>query len=235
MKLVRIFILLMCLAIPSGCAFDESNVPELLLFTHDFDFNHGMHDWKAGFADFPADSLDSAQFELRSAYSEPVESKLTKRSVMLSGKNVNRDLFMYLKKKIEGLEPNRDYTLTFSVELALDLIAIIPSSGGALYLKAGASSFEPKSLIDGSNYVINIDKGNQDSPGSAMVSLGEISALTSGASYTVVTRNNSTINSRYVARTNARGELWLIIGTDSSLEGRTSLYYTRIHVVFSAS
>src|SRR5687768_7072123 len=108
MKSVLSFLSLMCLALAWACQ-NENEDTQLLLFTHDFDFNQGMHGWGAGFADFPADSVDSVQFELKYAYSEPVDSKLTKRSVMLSGKNVNRDLFMYLKKKVEGLQPNRDY------------------------------------------------------------------------------------------------------------------------------
>lgn len=234
MKPVTIPLLLICLLLVCGCR-DEKEEPQLLLFTHDFDFNQGMHEWGGGFADFPADPVDSAQFELKYGYSEPVDSKLTKRSVMLSGKNVNRDLFMYLKKKIDGLQPHRDYTLTFNVELASDMNATVPSPGGAIYLKAGASGFEPETVSDGTNYVINIDKGNADFPGTDMISLGEISPTTSGTSYTLFTRNNSLVNSRYIARANAQGELWLVIGTDSSLEGRTSFYYTRINVVFSAS
>ena len=218
-----------------ACGPDEDGNPKLLLFTEDFDFNQGMHGWDAGFADFPANSADSAQYELKYAYSEPVESKLTKRSVMLSGKNLNKDLFMYLKRKIDGLQPNKDYTLTFNVELASDMNANVPSAGGAVYLKVGAARFEPKSLIDGATYIMNIDKGNDGSPGSDMISLGDISTPTNGINYSIVSRNNSMTNSRYVVRTNSDGALWLIIGTDSNLEGRTALYYTRINVVFSAS
>ena len=218
-----------------GCGSREDDNPKLLLLTEDFDFNRSMHGWDAGFADFPANAADAAQYELKYAYSEPVESKLTKRSVMLSGRNLNRDLFMYLKRKIEGLEPNKEYTLTFNVELASHMNATVPSPGGAVYLKVGASRLEPKSVIDGANYSMNIDKGDDGSPGSDMISLGDISTTTAGTSYLLVSRNNSMTNSRYVARSNSDGELWLIIGTDSNLEGRIAHYYTRIYVVFSAS
>lgn len=235
MKLRRIYHLILCLPLFSGCNFEESDSPQLLLFTKDFDFNEGIHGWTAGFADFPASPEDSTEFELRAGYSDPLDSKLTKRSLMLSGNNHNNDLFMYVKKKIDGLEPNRDYTLTFGVELASDLNASVSTMGGALYLKVGASNIEPKSVIDAGQYVMNIDKGDQSMVGEDMISLGDIYADSNGASYALVSRNNTMSNSRYVAKTNSNGELWLIIGTDSSLGGVTTLYYTRINVVFSAS
>ncbi|HEU5145726.1 MAG TPA: hypothetical protein VFT90_03390, partial [Chryseosolibacter sp.] len=76
---------------------------------------------------------------------------------------------------------------------------------------------------------------DQSMVGEDMISLGDIYADSNGASYALVSRNNTMSNSRYVAKTNSNGELWLIIGTDSSLGGVTTLYYTRINVVFSAS
>lgn len=235
MKLCRISFFAVCAGLFSGCAFEESENAQLLLFTQDFDFNQGLHDWDAGFADFPSDPKDSVEFQLKAGYSEPVDSKLTKRSLMLSGNNKNNDLFMYVKKKIDGLQPDSDYTLTFGVELASDLNAALSSAGGAVYLKVGASDIEPRSVIDGGQYVMNIDKGDQAAAGEDMISLGDIYAEGNGASYTLVSRNNTMSNSRYVARTNSNGELWLIIGTDSSLGGFTTFYYTRINVVFSAS
>lgn len=235
MRLGRLGLLLPLFIIFFGCGFEESSDPELLLLTKDFDFNQGMHDWTAGFADYPADSGESSAFELQHSYSEAPGSLLSKRSLMLSGKNINRDLFMYLKKKIDGLQPNKDYTITFNVELASDLNAAIPSAGGALYLKAGASNLEPKSVIDAGHYVMNIDKGNQVVAGEHMISLGDIFAASNGTAYSLITRNNTMSNSRYVTRTNSNGELWLIIGTDASLEGTIKLYYTRVNVVFSAS
>ena len=218
-----------------GCNLDEKDDTALMISTEDFDFNEGQHNWAAGFADFPAAPEDSSLFELRHAYTEPVDSKLTKRSVMLSGKNVNRDLFMYLKKKIGNLKPNTEYTITFNVELASDLKEILSASGGAVYLKAGASHMEPKSLIEAGRYILNIDKGNADSAGEDMISLGDLFAASDNTGYALINRNNTMANSRYVARTNSNGELWLIIGTDASCEGTTRVFYTRIKVVLSAS
>lgn len=98
---------------------------------------------------------------------------LSKRSVMLSG-NINRDLFMYLKKKVDNLRPGTDYKLTFNVELATDLDEASGSSDGPVYLMAGASHREPKSLIENGNYVMNIDKGNAGTPGENMIVLADL-------------------------------------------------------------
>ncbi len=235
MKVWRIPIAIALAAIFWGCNLDDGGETGLLIFTGDYDFNEEQYDWAAGFADYPSSAEDSSKFELKSAYTEPIDSKLTKRSVMLSGKNVNRDLFMYIKKEVSGLKPNTDYTLTFSVELASDLNAATTVSGGSVYLKAGATGSEPKSVIDAGRYVMNIDKGNQESAGEDMVLLGDILAENYNAGYAMVTRTNTMSNSRYTARSNSDGALWLIVGTDSSLEGTTKVFYTRIKVVFSAS
>lgn len=221
----------------AGCDFQEDDEASLSIFSKDFDFSTEQHEWIPGFADYPAGPDDSARFELRYSYMEPVSSSmLTKRSVMLSGNNLNSDLFMYLKRKVAGLKPNTDYTITFNVELAsnLDLSQYSPTSG-SVYLKAGASAGEPVSVVVSDSYRLNIDKGNNERAGEDMINLGDLMVAENSTGYTLITLNNTLANKRFVARTNAGGELWLIIGTDSSLTGTTTVYYTRINVVFSAS
>ena len=231
MKPCRFPFFLVFLIIFSGCTNDE---PELQIITKDFDFNVEEYEWAPGFADYPADSADSVQFELKYAYTEPVVSKLTKRSIMLSGNNVNKDLFMYIKKRIDGLRPNTDYTLTFSVELASDANLIQPASG-SVFLKAGATHGEPKTVIEAGQYAMNIDKGDGATSGADLVSLGDLLTQGNYAGYTLITRTNTMANNRYVAKTNSDGELWLIVGTDATVEGTAKVFYTRITVVFSAS
>jgi len=231
MKLCRIRVFIIALIVLTGCK--DEDQPELSIFTSDFDFNAGQHDWAPGFADYPANTKDSAAFELQFAYSEPIKSKLSKRSVMLSGKNINRDLFMYIKRKITGLKPSTDYTLTFNVEVTSDLQSVMQAYGGSVLLKAGATNTEPKSVIERDQYVMNIDKGDQTSAGEDMILLGDL--FSEGAAYSLVTLSNTVANSRYVARTNSNGELWLIVGTDSTIAGTTKVFYTRIKVLFSVS
>lgn len=221
----------------AGCDFQEDEEPSLLIFSKDFDFSTEQHDWIPGFADYPAGPDDSARFELRYAYRGPeVNSMLAKSSIMLSGNNLNGDLFMYLKKRVSGLRPNTDYTITFSVELASNLdLAQYNGTSGSVYLKAGASSFEPESVVASDTYVLNIDKGNHERAGEDMVNLGDLMGAENSKGYTLITLSNTLANRRFISRTDADGVLWLIIGTDSNLKGTTSIYYTRINVVFSAS
>ncbi len=198
-------------------------------------FDGGPQGWTGGFADFPANKEDSSAFELEFAYTEPIESKLSKRSIMLSGNNLNQDLFMYIKRKVENLKPNTDYTVTFNVELTSDLRSVEHLKGGSVYLKAGATHREPKSVIDGDQYVMNLDKGNEHSSGEDMVTLGNLVEDGTGTAYSLITRSNTMANSRYVARTNSIGELWLIVGTDSSVSGTTKIFYTRVKALLSVS
>lgn len=234
MKLCRLVLFIAFFSL-LGCSLDGDDAPELSLVSADFDFNDGIQGWTAGFADYPANSDDSAAFELKFKYTEGVNSKLGRRSLMLSGKNINRDLFMYIKRKVENLQPNTDYTITFNVELASDLQSVQISSGGSVFLKAGATSREPKSVIDDGKYVLNIDKGDEDFAGEDMVTLGDLFANATGSNYTLITRSNTISQTRYVARTNANGELWLIIGADSTVEGTTKIFFTRIKVLLSVS
>ncbi len=231
MKPGKILFLFM-MTIFAGCA-DEGNPSEWSIVTIDDDFNEGNPGWVAGFADFPANSKDSAAFELRFEYTQ-VESKLSKRSMMLSGKNLNQDLFMYIKRKVGNLKPNTDYTITFNVELTSDLQLLEFSKGGSVFLKAGATHSEPKGMIEGDRYVMNIDKGDQAGSGEDMVTLGNILEDGTGTAYALINRSNTMANSRYTARTNSNGELWFIIGTDSDVSGTTKVFYTRIKVILSS-
>lgn len=234
MKLCRKAHWVLFLVAFSACGPDDADNDHLLIFSQQYDFSESNHGWEPGFADYPASQGDSTMYELKYAYTDQPQTLVTKKSVMLSGKNLNRDLFMFLKKKISGLAPDTDYTITFNVELASTCEAYTAGSGGAVYLKAGAVTTEPKRVIEGTSYVMNIDKGDNADAGTDVILLGNI--LSSGSTgFTLQNKNNAMANTRYVVRTNSAGELWLLLGTDSTLEGTTAVFYMRVNVVFSAS
>ncbi|MVM34702.1 hypothetical protein GO755_32035 [Spirosoma sp. HMF4905] len=193
-------------------------------------FKQSQDGWQADIADYSTHQQD-IQFESGwAALPSPLDS--TRKSVRVSSMNRSDDLFMFLKKKLTGLQPNTDYTLVFDIELAsaygTNSIGIGGSPGGSVYLKAGATATEPAKVLGDDFYTINLDKGNQSTGGKDAVLLGNIGAGDDVTSYKLITRSN--VESPLTVRTNAQGELWLIVGTDSGYEGLTTLYYSNIKI-----
>jgi hypothetical protein len=220
--------LLLCFASCEDAAKDGFEI-----FSESYNFDGSKYDWIAGFSDFPA--ADSSAYELNSGYTE--EPSTGQKSLMISGKNLSDDLFMFYKTPLKGFKPNTEYILTFEVEFSTDAKTGLTSTGEDVYLKVGATGFEPKSVIDGGYVVMNIDKGNHETGGQDMIMIGNIAASgTSTSGYTLVQRSNTeNYNVPCVVRTSSNGELWLIMGTDSGYGGTTTLYYTKVSVIFSAS
>jgi len=157
---------------------------------------------------------------------------------MLSGNNHSDDLFMFIKRKVSGLTPNTSYNLVFEVEVASNApegsVGIGGSPGNSVYLKAGASNIEPVKNIQGDQYVLNIDKGNQSDGGANAIVLGDIATPLTVAEYALITRNNASSSAEpFIAESNSAGDIWLMIGTDSGFEGTTTVYYTKVKVLFS--
>lgn len=214
------------LLIASACDFsaDERGI---YLFSYEYDFSESQHDWRQGFSDFPSGREDSILFELKFDYTEKPGGG---KALMLSGNNHNSDLFMFIKKQITGLLPNTDYTLTFDVELLGTV------TGENVYLKVGATAMEPKGVIENGNVVMNIDKGVQESGGEDMISIGNTDSVDGANQYNLITRTNhlNAYDQPLIAKTNSKGELWLIVGADSALKGINTIYFTKVLVVLSS-
>jgi hypothetical protein len=236
MKTCRKLIFLIVLAGLFGCD-PSSDSSGILVFSYSFDFGQSQDDWVVDFTDFPA-GVDSSSYELKFAYTDRPSNLGTEKSMMMSVNNQSDDLFMFMKRKISDLSPNTDYTLVFEVELASNAPKGVAGIGGApgesVFLKAGAASTEPKRVIEDNQYALNVDKGNQSNPGEMAIVLGDIAVSYDTQDYTLITRNN-TEKTPFIARSNSKGEIWLIVGTDSGFEGTTTVYYTRINVVFSST
>lgn len=231
------------LFIAAACDMDSEG-DRISISSVSFDFNQGEQGWQHGFSDFPAGPDDSLIFELKYAYIDKPANLDGGKSLMLSGNNQNGDLFMFLKKKLTGLQPDADYTITFKIEFATDAKTGITAPGGypgeGVLVKVGATEIEPKSVIENGKFVMNIDKGNQSEDGEDMIQIGNIGSRgTNTDGYSLVALNNSTANGQggqpMIVSSNSKGELWLVIGTDSEFRGTTTLYYTRVDVFLSAS
>lgn len=205
----------------------------LVISTFLFDFSKEQYDWQADFADYPVDSAKAAQYHLSSQYAARPENLGNVSAMMLTGNNQGEKLFMYIKKKITGLVPDVNYTVIFDIELASELPA--KGLGKDVSLKAGATYSEPKTLIDNGNYVLNVDKGEAYSRGEDMIPIGNIGTTEGTKDFQLITRSNGETPGPFIAKTNSKGELWLMIGTESTFQGVTTVYYSKVNVVLSSS
>jgi len=223
-----------------GCNLNNTGSQDLALESIVSDFSHSQDGWEADFSDYPATAEDSLKLNLQFSYTNLPANLGSGKSIMLSGTNYNDDLFMFIKKKVNGLRPNTEYTLTFEVEFASNASSGGTSSnegspGESVFLKAGAVSVEPSKIVRESDYVLNIDKGQLLYGGQNMIVLGNIAAGQNASNYTLLTRTNANNLVPFTAITNSAGELWLIVGTDSGFSGTTTIYYTKVSVVLSAT
>ncbi len=223
-----------------SCSLSDE-APSISVFTASFDFNESQDGWEADFTDLPSTLDDTSFYQLRYEYTDLPSNLGDRKSFMLSGNNHSDDLFMFIKRKITGLIPNTSYNLVFEVELASNAAAgsvgIGGSPGESVFLKAGASEIEPRKIAESNKYVLNIDKGNQSTPGDNAIVLGNISVPSASTDYVLISRNNTSSEGHqpFIAQSNDAGEIWLVVGTDSGFEGVTTVYYTKINVVFSAA
>lgn len=200
-----------------------------------YDFESGRQGWTAGFADYPDGWAD--KMELTSDYRTlPPPLDTTRAALFIGGSNQSDDLFMFWKRRVDGLEPNTAYALRFRVEIATNAPSECAGIGGppgeAVRLKAGATASEPVAALDGDEvYRMNIDKGGQATGGEDAVVLGHIGNSASSCSdHVYELKELDSEGTRFEATTDGAGRLWLVAGTDSGFEGTTSLYYTRIRV-----
>lgn len=199
-----------------------------------FTFKNGTEGWIAGFADLPDGPDVEDEYELKFEHTglpHPLNSD--KKSLMLSGNNHSDDLFMFLKRKVDGLKPGTQYHVRIEVELATNAptqgIGVGGSPGENVFVKAGASTIEPDVVLEASsNHLrMNIDKGNQGFGGENMVIIGDLANGKDKEEYTLKTMKMS---QPIRIMSNEHGELWIIVGTDSGFEGTSTVYYSKIKV-----
>ena len=205
------------------------------VFSSAYDFNVSRYDWSGDYADYKVKDSSQVWFQFdRTKVPEATGSD--RQSVFLSGNNLSENLFLFIKKKITGLTPNTDYTIAFDVELTCDAGHL---SGDSIRLKAGATMVEPKKTLQGEFMRMNIDKGPSDSNGNDMIIIGTIDTSVNNAGWQEYGSIQSGISSPqglYVtAKTNASGDVWLILGIESQREGTISVYITKAIITFSAS
>lgn len=191
--------------------------------------------WIVDFADYPSGMEEF--YELSYGLDTIPFLNLYYESLGLkqSGNNHSDDLFMFVKKKINGLEPNTDYYLSMNLEFATNApsgsIGVGGSPGESVFIKAGGSTLEPKKVLDpvDNYYRMNIDKGNQAESGKDMILLGNFS---NDSNDTLYRYKSLYSKSKISVRSDENGSAWIIFGVDSGFEATTTIYYYYIEAVF---
>lgn len=196
------------------------------------DFESGNDGWIAGFADYST-VMDSASLNFVSGVSNlPAPLDSTRKGFKIGASNVSDDLFMYLKKQVTGLAPNKSYILNFQLDIASDAPSNFAGIGGppgeAVVVKVGASTREPSAILVNDFYEMNIDKGGNSDGGTVMTVVGNVANGLDSIEYKMIN-----LQGQFTATTDSSGNIWLIVGTDSGFEGRTVLYYDKIVVTGS--
>jgi hypothetical protein len=211
----------------SGLACEDDPSPGSVSLA--YDFAQGAQGWVAGFVDYPVSG--GAEYELDSGYRTMPAPFDTSEALYISGHNRSDDLFMYYRVQANGLRPDTEYRITFSVEILTNAPMNCPGVGGApgesVYLKAGASTAEPKPIDMKGTYRLSVDKGNQAAGGENALVLGNVANSYPCDLSVPWDPKSLALETPLRVRTDAAGSLWLFMGSDSGYEGLTSLYYTR--------
>lgn len=222
--------LLICLPLVA-CGGSSPDMPPPGPDTLAIDFNQGINDWRAGFADYPAG--EESFYELGSSHATlPASLGSNRKGFRVTGNNHSDDLFMFITKKVSGLEPNTRYDFQFEVTIGTDAQKNCMGVGGApgesVYIKAGISETEPLAVNNGSGfYLMNIDKGNQAIGGSDAIVIGDFAnSRECGDPDTSYMRKTLTSEQGAFSTFTANdGSVWIMFATDSGYESTTTIYF----------
>ena len=209
--------------------------PTLGSVVSEFSFVNDAQGFQAGFADYAPGQQGVVAF---SATPERVPSPLAGQSgFALSGNNPSNDVFMYIWKLVAGLAPNQPYTVTVSLRFATNAPPGCPGGPGEnVTIKAGASNLQPATSTQGGKVVVNFDKGDQAQPGANAAVLGNFAQVPPAGICGQAVYAEKTLTTGATAPTvtsDANGQLWLVIGTDSGFSGTTKIYYLNGIATFS--
>jgi hypothetical protein len=236
MKFRTIFAVACASLLTIACQSDNNNTRDISL-PITFDFNDSDQAFVSIFSDYPVG--EETFYELEAAHQDMPVPFEGNKGWKLSGNNHSDDLFMAIKAPIDNLESSRLYSVNLEVEFLSNApqncFGIGGAPGESVYIKLAASDLEPNNLTEDDMYRINIDKGNQSQSGTQGQTVGDINngidcGVESAFSYAGKTLKNET---PIDVMSNENGEIWVLAGTDSGFEGKTTIYISKLTVTIN--
>lgn len=200
-----------------------------------FDFAQGNGGWLFGYADYsPSTAPSDVVSEIRS-----LPAPFGGSGYYSAGTNRSDDLFIYVKTKISGLAAGTNYRLSATIEFLTDVpsgcIGVGGAPGESVWIVVANSTNEPQTVFNGSDYRVNIERGNQSQGGRDGVVLGNIANTVQNCgarrweSKSLATSSPSPLS----VRADDRGDAWILVGFDSGYESFSRVYYQRFTVRLS--
>jgi hypothetical protein len=198
---------------------------------YSFNFKNGPEGWQSFFSDYPVGG--ETPFELDFGHSHlpnPLDNSVS--ALKISGNNHSDDLLSFIYRKFDGLKPGKAYAVTFDVQMASNAPTNSIGIGGSpdLAFGVGGMSAEPANTPDSDGwYRPNFTSDLQSRASNSMLQMiGTIGVGDDATDFVMINRNNK--DAPLMLTPNSKGELWLMMGTDSGFEGTTTLYYTSIKI-----
>lgn len=193
-------------------------------------FTTSADGWQGAHSDYHAETAPTdVVWESRA-----LPAPLSGQAYYTGGTNRSDDLFIYNKKRFSGYAPARQYKLSFEIEIASNQSSGCLGVGGApgesVYVVAGAAPTEPKTVLTAGEYVLNLDRGNQATPGTASQVLGNVANAVTNCGPQVYQTKTLRSTAPLIATSDANGDIWIFFGIDSGFEARSSVFYKSIKV-----
>lgn len=198
--------------------------------TNSFDLRTSCSDWQAGFADYPPG--EETFYELASMC-QTAGTNLN-RGFFIAGNNHSDDLFMFIKHQIHGLKAATSYKVDGRVQFLSraprDCGGVGGSPGESVFVKFGASQQEPLSIVKDGMRRMNVDIGHQSNSGTNAVVIGNIATTLTDCNNQAFESKEESTKSPVTVCSDAQGQLWIFVGTDSGFEGKSALIYTKVSI-----
>jgi hypothetical protein len=204
-------------------------------------FRKGAMGWEADFSDYPMAQTDT-QFD-SGIRPLPPELHAGANGFYVQGNNErNFDLFMYVRRRLgpaDGIRDNQAYLVGYRITLASNAgnncLPTVGAPGESVFLKAGAAPDMPLAVVKDGRYRLSVDKGEVNMGGKHASVVGTIAnglackdfASPAAVPYVSIKRSHT---HPMPVRSNGKGELWLLVGSESAYGALTALYYEQIEV-----